>query len=440
MTARPAFGRTVPGNRWDLLDGERPETAPTVSVVVVHYRQQGELDRTLAALARQTHPADRLEVIVVDDGSPEAPTVPAGVRLLVQPDEGFRLSAARNLGVRESTGEVLCFLDADTAPEPEYIERLVRLPALLPEAVTVGRRRHARLSDLPSDAPVESLAPGVELPEPEWLQAEYSRTSNLVEADQRSYRFMIGAVIACSRWLFDEVGGFDESIRDYGGEDWEWAHRAWLEGAVFAHEPDAVAWHDGPEWAERSDAADRSRKNAETLRLIRRIPVAGSRGWGLRSSAVDVLAHLADAPSSAAAFVCVDSLLAALPHATVVVPDAVHDTFSGDARVRRASDPGLSTLRPRVIIEIPTPVRLSRRSAALRDVAEEVGSGDLGTVLLRSDDGVGVRVTSRRAELRRSRWTTDAFRTEERPAPGMRAVPDEPELAAYLGGWDDDAP
>ena len=61
----PRQRRGVPGNRWDLLDGFVPDPLPTVSVVVAHYRQQAELDRTLAALARQDHPAELLEVVAV---------------------------------------------------------------------------------------------------------------------------------------------------------------------------------------------------------------------------------------------------------------------------------------------------------------------------------------------------------------------------------------
>ena len=91
-------GQAVPGNRWDLLDGVVPPEPPMVSVIVAHYRQPEQLARTLHALRRQDHPRDRMEVIVADDGSPEVPTVPDGVRLVRQDDAGFRLAAVRNLG------------------------------------------------------------------------------------------------------------------------------------------------------------------------------------------------------------------------------------------------------------------------------------------------------------------------------------------------------
>ncbi len=135
----------MPGNRWDLLDGEWPTPPPEVTVVVTHFEQPRQLERTLAGLRRQTHPADRVQTVVVDDGSRTPPRVPDDVLLLRQPDRGFRAAEARNLGARVATGDVLCFLDADTTPEPDYLRRISRLPALAPEAVVVGRREHADL-------------------------------------------------------------------------------------------------------------------------------------------------------------------------------------------------------------------------------------------------------------------------------------------------------
>ncbi|MFZ7087461.1 glycosyltransferase family 2 protein [Curtobacterium sp. RRHDQ10] len=432
----PPFGRAVPGNRWDLLDGRWAATPPTVSVIVPYYRQQAELDRTLAALARQTHPSELLEVVVVDDGSPEAPTVPEGVVVVRQDDLGFRLAAARNLGVRSSHGDVLCFLDADTAPEPDYVARLTRLPALVPEAVTVGSRRHADFRGVPTDDPVEVAGPARALDDPSWLRDAYDRSGNLLDADDRSYRYLIGAVTACTRWFLDEVGGYDEGFRTYGGEDWEWAHRAWIGGAVFAHVPDAVAWHDGPEWAGRAedDAARRVTKNAETLVLADAIPVRESRGLAIRSRSADVLVRLRDAGSAARAFVCVDTVLAALPEARVAVPDEVATVFDADQRVVRDAD-AVDGLPPRVIVSLTAPVRVDDAEPLVRAV-RAVGLGDLGTVHFEDPSGrLLVTVESRRAVLRHQRWPDETLFRTDRQVVAWRALDDEPGLAAYLGGW-----
>ncbi|MEV4352584.1 glycosyltransferase [Actinoplanes sp. NPDC049596] len=428
-------GRSVPGNRWDLLDGTEPEQPPAVSVIVVHYRQQAELDRTLAALRRQTHPAGRTEIIVVDDGSPEPPSVPDGVRLLRQEDQGFRAAAARNLGAAAATGEVLCFLDADTVPEPGYLTRMARLPTLAPEAVVVGRRRHAELAGLPVDAPVEEAGPAAELPEPQWLRDGYRQSRNLLDADDRSYRYVISAALACSRWFFERVGGFDEDFRTYGGEDWEWAYRAWLGGALLAHAEDAVAWHDGPDWAGRDleDPQRRARKDAETLLLADRIPVAGSRGHGLRGTRADVEIRLGAAPSPAAAYVCVDSLLAALPAAVVHVPEEYADLFAADQRVLTKSSG--SEPPARVVIDVPSAIRADSVADLLREAVATVSAGTLGTVLFGPSEAPAVRVDSSRARARRSTWGQDLFETRVHPDAGPAPLDADPGLAGYLGGW-----
>ncbi|GAA2712773.1 glycosyltransferase [Actinoplanes palleronii] len=435
MVTTPPPGRSVPGNRWDLLDGIVPARPPAVSVVVVHYRQQAELDRTLAALHRQTHPADRTEIIVVDDGSPEPPRVPDGVRLLCQADEGFRVAAARNLGASAATGDVLCFLDADTVPEPGYLTAITRLPALAPEAVVAGRRRHADLAGLPVDAPVDVAGPAGALPEPQWLRDAYRLNHDLLDADDRSYRYVIGAALACSRWFFHRVGGFDEQFRTYGGEDWEWVYRAWLAGAVLAHAADAVAWHDGPDWAGRDvdDPARRARKDAETLLLADRIPVAGSRGYGLRSTGPDVVIRLGAAPSPVAAYVCVDSLLAALPAATVHVPAEFAGLFTADQRV--TSGPAGPDPRTRVVIDVPAAVRADRVADLLRDAVSAVGVGTLGTVLLGPSPAPAIRVDSARARARRDTWGEEMFETHVHADAGPAVLDADPGLAGYLGGW-----
>ncbi len=278
----------VPGNRWDLVPETAPARQPDVSVIIPYYQSRPQLDLVLEALRLQDYPAERFEVIVADDGSPDPLILnsgPAGgsrIKVVRQPDQGFRAAAARNLGARVADGELLCFLDQDTVPEPDYLSRLTRLPALLPDALVVGRRRHA---DLRGWTPARLGAwlsgtgePPQQFPAPAWLDDAYRGSGNLLDCDERSYRFIISAVMACSAGLFHELGGFDESFTSYGGEDWELAFRAWNAGAVLAHEPRAVAWHDGPDWAGRGDTAERELVKAEELRALARLIPGPERG------------------------------------------------------------------------------------------------------------------------------------------------------------------
>jgi GT2 family glycosyltransferase len=419
VTERMRTGRVVPGNRWDLLDGVRPDVAPTVSVVIAHYRQPEQLARLLHALGRQAFPAEKVEIIVVDDGSPEPPVVPSGVRLLVQADAGFRLAAARNLGAAAAQNEILVFLDADTTPEPEYLRQITRLPALAFDSVTVGRRKHADLALVPTTSPIEIAGPENELDDPSWLVDAYRQSRNLLDLDCRSYRYLIGAVLACSRRFFAETGGFDESFDQYGGEDWEWGYRAWLQGAVIAHVPEAVAWHDGADRAGREPGA-LSAKNAETLRLIDLIPVPGSRGRGLAANRVDILVTGPGADATQAqAFVSVDSALAALPRSSA--------TFAPDPE-------RFDRVRLEFLLE--RPVRIS--PGALTPVLTGVESGEYRDVSVRDAHGtVLLRALSRRETARQRRWGPDASlpTLELEDLPGITELVAEIDLEAYLGGW-----
>ena len=283
-----ATGRlTVTGNRWDLLAGYTPADSPPVSVVIPYYNAPEQLRLVLHALTLQTSPASKLEVIVADDGSSHPPPLKAagGLNIAVvrQEDRGFRAAAARNLGAQAASGEVLLFLDADTIPEPDYVLRMTRLPALSTDALVVGRRRHASFQgwkeDDLSDWFLHDGAQPSELTEPQWLRDGYRTSRDLLDVDARSYRYVISAVLGMHRDLFVEIGGFSPEFTSYGGEDWELAHRSYCAGALFSHEPAAVAWHDGPEWAER--AGDReSIKAAETLMLRRLLPDCVVRGPG----------------------------------------------------------------------------------------------------------------------------------------------------------------
>jgi len=441
VVTSPPPGEPVVGNDWAEPLARLRERAPTpVSVVVLHYEQHEQLARTIHALGRQTHPRELIEVVVVDDGSRETPRVPDGVRLVRRADVGFTASAARNEGAAATTHPTLLFLDADTTPEPGYVAELALLPAHLPEVVAVGRRRHAELTGTPVDAPVETLGPPRELPEPQWLAQGFAWTDDLLTARADSYRYVISAVLACSRWLFDEVGGFDEGFDSYGGEDWEWAWRAWQHGAALAHRPAAVAWHDGPERAAR-DAADerlRETQTRETLRLAGRVADPTVAFSGLALSPPELLVTLEPGLGAAEVLIGVDSLLAAVPTARVSVDpgeaaDPAQRLLVGDPRVVTAASPDGYALR----LHLRAGVRAAPEAwRALLALAREAGHPHTVTVV--DDGGELASLRALRAHRRMARWGRDDLfgaAVVQAPDLGLRRVPPDADLAAHLGGW-----
>ncbi|MEO9151897.1 MAG: glycosyltransferase, partial [Lapillicoccus sp.] len=394
----------VPGNRWDLLAGREPAEPPSVSVVIPYFEAQDRLDLVLAALSRQTHPASRLQIVVADDGSSVPPSVAAAQTLdtvvVRQSRDGFRAAAARNLGAAAAAGEVVVFLDGDTVPEPGFVSHLSRLPALTTDAVTVGRRRHADLAGwtpLALERWWDGSGPSpAELPEPGWLVDAYAETTDLLEGDHRSHRFLISAVLAMSRDLFTELSGFDERFRAYGGEDWELGHRAYVAGAVLAHVPEAVAWHDGPDWAGRTASGDPSAKNLETLTLTALLPDPEARGGGQwRLPAIAVELGFSDAAevlaTSRAAFagdadtgVWVDH-----PEAAAVV------RVLDDPRIQAGPVPREVLERARALLRLDAPARVT----GLMRMAERADA--YGPLTLPSG-----RFAPRRVARRSARWAS----------------------------------
>jgi glycosyltransferase involved in cell wall biosynthesis len=120
-------------HRTDSLD-RRTSYQPFVSVVIPNYNYGRYLTEAIDSVFAQTYP--NREVIVVDDGSTDdSPAVlgryGARLRWFQQRNQG--VSAARNLGIRQSRGELVAFLDADDAWHPEKLQRqvlLLRNPAV----------------------------------------------------------------------------------------------------------------------------------------------------------------------------------------------------------------------------------------------------------------------------------------------------------------------
>lgn len=100
---------------------------PAVSVVIPVRNRPSEIAACLKSLARLDYPAEKIEIIVVDDASEDdTPKVVSGfpVRLIRQPKRR-QAAACRNLGARHASGEMLAFIDSDCLADPMWLRELV---------------------------------------------------------------------------------------------------------------------------------------------------------------------------------------------------------------------------------------------------------------------------------------------------------------------------
>src|SRR5947209_10574050 len=107
---------------------------PSVSAIVAAYNYGRFLPRTLDSALAQDYPADRLEIVVVDDGSTDSTAAvldeytaryPGRIRAFRQDNAGY--VAATNRALAEARGELWALLDADDLWPAEKTLRQVEI-------------------------------------------------------------------------------------------------------------------------------------------------------------------------------------------------------------------------------------------------------------------------------------------------------------------------
>lgn len=107
---------------------------PTVSIIIPVKDRAEDLSQCLVSLHKLNYPADKLQIIVVDDGSTdETPEVARklGALVLASGTTGGGPALARNRGAAAATGDILAFIDSDCTAAPDWLNDL--LPVFIDE-------------------------------------------------------------------------------------------------------------------------------------------------------------------------------------------------------------------------------------------------------------------------------------------------------------------
>ena len=170
---------------------------PTISVIIPVYNTEKYIADAVNSVLAQNYPD--LEIIVVNDGSTDGTldvlkSFDDKITIINQENQGQ--SVARNVGIQQSHGSIIGFLDADDVWTSDHIE--VLLPYMIGEDsydIARGYTQWVKFLDEPNE----------ERQEPVWQPVS------------------LGAGLH-QRSVFDRVGWLDPDMRQ--GQDFDWAVRA----------------------------------------------------------------------------------------------------------------------------------------------------------------------------------------------------------------------
>jgi glycosyltransferase involved in cell wall biosynthesis len=224
----------------DMKDGVRERSTPPLSVVICTRNRPDTIGRAVESVA--TQPCSTFEVVVVDQSETDETRKIvtalgaryAHVRYVHVPQPG--LSRASNVGMRESTGEVLAFTDDDCVAPPTWLPTIAARFAAAPDiAMLYGQVL------LPQDVPMAvdgSVIPALGIPE----------RRRLSQRDGFKI-FGMGANFAVRRDAFERINGFDEVLGGGGplrsSQDFDFAYRIFRSGGTILLEPDVYVYHYG---------------------------------------------------------------------------------------------------------------------------------------------------------------------------------------------------
>lgn len=170
--------------------------APTVSVIIPTYNRWPRLAAAVRSVLAQSY--RDFELIVVDDGSTDdsaAQLAQFASKLRYCHQAQCGVSAARNLGVSQSRGRLIAFLDSDDLWEPDKLKVQV---------------------DFMESSPLVQICQTEEI----WLRngvrvnpkLKHRKPSGDIFVQSVELCLVSPSAVMLSRELFDQIGGFDESL------------------------------------------------------------------------------------------------------------------------------------------------------------------------------------------------------------------------------------
>ncbi|MBX0327334.1 glycosyltransferase [Oscillochloris sp. ZM17-4] len=217
-------------------------TPASVSVVVVNLNGCHHLEPCFQSLIAQDYPADRVELILIDnastDGSLELMRERFPTVRVIRNAENVGFAPAVNQGAAAATGRYLALINNDMRADPGWVTAMVRaLDSGVERGVAcVGSQildwDGERIDFLSSGASFYGFG----------YQFYHGLPAGSVSLGDHEALFACGGAMLVDRQIFLDVGGFDEDYFAYY-EDVDFGWRLWVLGHRVLITPSATIYH-----------------------------------------------------------------------------------------------------------------------------------------------------------------------------------------------------
>ncbi|MFP7569637.1 glycosyltransferase family 2 protein [Marivita sp. S2033] len=208
----------------------------SVSVVIVSRNRANWLRRCLLAVSQIDYPLFEIAVVACPAGSRIARAARAPSRITVLEFDRPNISAARNLGIAQSNGEIVAFLDDDAVPEPTWLHHItapfVETSVAQAGGTTLGR----------NGISVQHAATRVDLTGRSFPAPLLKPTIQVILPQNTLYPRLHGTNMAIRRNVLADMNGFDPRFAFYLDET-DLCLRIAKSGGQTAFVPKAVVHH-----------------------------------------------------------------------------------------------------------------------------------------------------------------------------------------------------
>jgi cellulose synthase/poly-beta-1,6-N-acetylglucosamine synthase-like glycosyltransferase len=212
---------------------------PAFSIIVAVKNEEKVIGRLLDALSKLSYPANRMEIIIVEDGSTDktfnvclehARNSQLRLRILHKPVSNGKPSAL-NYGTKHAKGEIVGFLDADSVPPSDLLLNTCKYFED-PEVTAVQGRT------LSINSEENMFTKFISYEDAVWCEA-YLRGRDVLGL----FVHLKGSCQFIRRDALVKLNGFDENVLS---EDMEFSVRLAAAGHKTRYGPDVRCWQENP--------------------------------------------------------------------------------------------------------------------------------------------------------------------------------------------------